>query len=1634
MIIVLMVAGLQGFAFAAVSSQASPQYLHVTGGIEADFFQFNERGVFVPQTEIPVALKEGWIVLSGQDPVILSGPFGLIALQRESILTIGSTDGKALSFYLVAGSGNFYADTAFSGTMEVSTPVGIYRLTGPGEMFVSSDYAELVFSLGGEVHVMNTITRQIADLPPFTYLNLADPFVHEKQISRQTYETLSIRPNKATTRLLPSASVEDGLRFETPSELFPVKEEPVSPTVSETSAPLPTPAVAAVIPAPIVVPVAVKSGTTTRTQEISIAEKPAEGLTLTVSVAASAPASSDISESISGVPAEPPVAIPVEEAPAQTVTAIPVEEAPVEPPIAIPVGEVPVETVAAVPVDEAPVETVAAVTVEKTPVETFDVYVVHTNDVLGGVEDGIGYARLATLLSWGRELSDRNLVLDAGNATSGTPITDSFAGETVGILLDMLGYDAVAPGPADYAFGIERLKEAARYASENSDIKVLAANVLDANGMQVFEPYGIYDLKGYTVGVIGLSVPAENIQGFSFLSDTVISNAQALVDEVAAQTDFVILLGDVGTSHGITSEEIARSIHGVDLIIDGAEAMTPAGGRIIGNTLIVNAGEKLSSVGIVEIKVVDGEVDGMHALRIEAEDVLDPANSSLAQAYGVTVVPPNTDVQAYIDGQKQRLAAMTTAPEVQVEVPKVSVAVSEPEPVSIPSEELPEVLIEQPAAVETAVIPPKDADDSLTIKAPLGITGSPSDASAESFDYGVSSTFSVSRTGIGSTQDDNTLLAGISINPFFSRNSFAIGLQAYFLTDESLFYPSTYAYTNFDWESGTLGTIGGVLRFIDYIRYGSADDTFYLLADGTTPITFGQRLLVNGLAVASGPYEENLGLYSSGRFGNFGYELFIDDLYMSSLINEDNQIGGVRISYAPASRISIGLSSLVKTDLDATRLYPMLDGTWTVTDSRKLKADVFAGIATALDAQPFSFDPLYNASGSGFADQFPNFLFALGTDIRTLRWDFRLVGAVQNSNDPIVSLGSLNPSSYTSGLYDGTAMTAADTVHYSIGAEAGYRGDNFSVEGSWYVPIDWDFSRIIPLATDADTTADMLRIEAAYSKPNFEAAIGFHRVGFLSSFSDLLDFSDFSSDIESFLFEDINAQPYLSLRYRSGLFAIHGDIFLNTAGRPRFDFGTTVTVGKKALEGAIDPSASYAAIGAQETEKDKLAVSVDLRSAYTRTFPEGDDHSYLTVQPVVTLANQSFSLGIGPLISVDLDEAKFYSHDDSSAFSFGSSYDSTFGTLYDVTTDVFNLIDHLYVGSEDDAFQLAIDRNQTVSMGPTVQNLTTITDSMLQNRVGLTAAYDTRTVDLNLFLDDLTEWQLGGLRIGFSPFKNPEAEIAVSAIGSFLFEDDAKRIDLLPSIDAILPILSHDNLSLNARGSMTTMLGYDTVDGFDQMFYTSGSTFFANFDNYLFTAGLNLASGDFTFALDAGMQKGTVSYGMFNPLFTRERTALVEAFSDEWTADNATDRSWVVAASLGWNRGNYGVETSYMIPITKDFVSWETDRDLLMLKGYLDLSWVDLSLAYTRRAFASDIGAVFSGSDSLLNRFRTFVSDPGSALSLGASVSQGPITFNATVSTLASLSSDGSWNGLILDSSADVVDPTLTLGVDIAIF
>ena len=302
--------------------------------------------------------------------------------------------------------------------------------------------------------------------------------------------------------------------------------------------------------------------------------------------------------------------------------------------------------------------------------EEFDLFIAHTNDVHGRIvegEDGsMGYSKLSTLLKMARSITDNVLLLDAGDVLHGTNLANIFEGQTVAELLDMLGYDAVAPGNHDFNYGAERLEEIARWAEDNASYRVISANITDEDGYLIFQPYQIYDFNGFKVCVIGLTTPdtktkshPKNTEGLDFLNDVVIDNAQYAIDLAHELADFVVVLGHLGVvpdgESGITSEYVCENLDGIDLFIDGHSHTVMDGGEVVNGTVITSTGNYLQNLGVVQIHVDGNDAEISDVFLIPAEDVIDPSSSELFASLGITSIPSDPDVEAYIAEKQAEL-------------------------------------------------------------------------------------------------------------------------------------------------------------------------------------------------------------------------------------------------------------------------------------------------------------------------------------------------------------------------------------------------------------------------------------------------------------------------------------------------------------------------------------------------------------------------------------------------------------------------------------------------------------------------------------------------------------------------------------------------------------------------------------------------------------------------------------------------------------------------------------------------------------------------------------------------------------------------------------------------------------------
>ena len=175
--------------------------------------------------------------------------------------------------------------------------------------------------------------------------------------------------------------------------------------------------------------------------------------------------------------------------------------------------------------------------------EEADTVILHTNDVHGRIveEKGvIGDAKLATVIEKEREKGNQTtLVVDAGDAFQGLPISNSTKGEARAKILNEMGYDAMAVGNHEFDFGLD---EAKKY-KEILNFPLLSSNTY-VNGARLFEAATIVDKNKDVAGdefvVIGVTTPEtatkthpKNVKGVTFTEP--IAEVNKVVEEIQAK-------------------------------------------------------------------------------------------------------------------------------------------------------------------------------------------------------------------------------------------------------------------------------------------------------------------------------------------------------------------------------------------------------------------------------------------------------------------------------------------------------------------------------------------------------------------------------------------------------------------------------------------------------------------------------------------------------------------------------------------------------------------------------------------------------------------------------------------------------------------------------------------------------------------------------------------------------------------------------------------------------------------------------------------------------------------------------------------------------------------------------------------
>jgi 2',3'-cyclic-nucleotide 2'-phosphodiesterase (5'-nucleotidase family) len=176
-------------------------------------------------------------------------------------------------------------------------------------------------------------------------------------------------------------------------------------------------------------------------------------------------------------------------------------------------------------------------------------------------------ARRATVIGQEREKGEAVLVLDAGDSLVGDQNpANRTRGESSVAAMNLMGYDAMALGPADLALGLETLGQRI----DQAEFATLSANaVVSATGELVAAPYLLRQFDDHLIAIIGLS-GGPGTQEIAIRDP--LDAARKAVDETAPRADIIIFLSHAGPA---IDQQIANTVPGVDLIISGGQFQIP---------------------------------------------------------------------------------------------------------------------------------------------------------------------------------------------------------------------------------------------------------------------------------------------------------------------------------------------------------------------------------------------------------------------------------------------------------------------------------------------------------------------------------------------------------------------------------------------------------------------------------------------------------------------------------------------------------------------------------------------------------------------------------------------------------------------------------------------------------------------------------------------------------------------------------------------------------------------------------------------------------------------------------------------------------------------------------------------------
>lgn len=292
--------------------------------------------------------------------------------------------------------------------------------------------------------------------------------------------------------------------------------------------------------------------------------------------------------------------------------------------------------------------------------------ILHTNDIHGRLveEEGrvIGMAKTKTI----KDQHQPDLMLDAGDAFQGLPLSNQSKGEEMAKAMNAVGYDAMVAGNHEFDFGYDQLKKL----ESMLNFPILSSNVYK-DGKLAFKPSTIIEKNGVRYGIIGVTTPETKtktsptgIKGVTF--DDPLKSVLREMNALNGKVDTFVILSHLGVdsttqetwrSDYLTQQINRRTQYTVPtIVIDGHSHTVMQHGQMYGRDLLAQTGTALANIGKIDFNFANNTVSDLKASLISVKDAaqvqpdpavkaqVDKANDAFLKETSAVVIPNNTIV------------------------------------------------------------------------------------------------------------------------------------------------------------------------------------------------------------------------------------------------------------------------------------------------------------------------------------------------------------------------------------------------------------------------------------------------------------------------------------------------------------------------------------------------------------------------------------------------------------------------------------------------------------------------------------------------------------------------------------------------------------------------------------------------------------------------------------------------------------------------------------------------------------------------------------------------------------------------------------------------------------------------------